>query len=218
MMTGPLDPELSMAAARHAAVGCAPQPAPAPARIWHHPRRLIGFDLIKGLHDIAQSRVGRKYAYDSCAVQRDRAGGILAEFKPDAMQVVKSREELTYGQLLQYAIDEAQRLAVRVRDLSPEMRFERLNGLVTDAQKDGRLAWVLSAACMRRLIFPKSYADKRCDDVRYVFAAGDGACGKPVCLESLRPNHVKLFLSHAEKMCPTIPLATFTPISPAAPR
>lgn len=212
-MTYQTDPTLSIGAARQAAAKYVQQPTTKPERIWHRPRKLIGFDLIKGLHDIAWSRIGQKYGYDHCAVQRDRDGTILAEFNLDTMRVIKDRDELTYSQLIHHAVDEAERIAVRLNDMSPEMRFERLNGLVKDAQKDGRIAWVLSAACLRRLIFPQSYSGKRCDDVRYKFTAQDEACGKPIYLDSLQPNHVNRFLVHAERMCPTIPLATITPIT-----
>lgn len=212
-MTHLSDPTLSIGAARQAAANYANQPSQAPARIRHHPRKLIGFDLIKGLHDIAWSRVGQKYAYEHCAVQRDRDGNILADFNLDTMRVIKTREDLSYGQLIHHAIDEAQRIAVRLGDMSPEMRFERLNGFVKEAGKDGRMAWVLSAACLRSLIFPQSYNGKRSDDVRYKFIAKDEACGKPIYLDSLQPNHVNRFLTHAEQMCPTILLATITPIT-----
>jgi hypothetical protein len=181
--------------------------------VWHHPRKLIGYDLIKGLRDLAHSRVGNRYAYDYCTVQRAGDGNILPEFNLETMRISNSRDELTYSHLIEHAITDADRIAQRIKDMSPEMRFETLNGLLKDVRKDGRIAWVLSAACLRRLIFPQSYSDKRCDNVRYHFDDKAGALGQRVFLDSLNPRHVERFLTHAERMCPTITLATITPIT-----
>jgi len=106
-------------------------------------------------------------------------------------------------------------MSVRLHDMDPGVRFGLLDGLVKDAHKNGRIAWLLSAACLRRLIFPASYRDngKRCDDVRYSFDENDGACGKPVMLNSLSRRHVTRFLSHATLMCPTIQPEIITPIA-----
>ncbi|MEP4247669.1 hypothetical protein [Tateyamaria sp.] len=180
--------------------------------MWHQPRKLIGYDLIKGLRDLAHSRVGNRYAYDHCAVQRAGDGNILPEFNLDTMRISNSRNELTYSHLIQHAITDADRIAHRIKDMSLKMRFETLNGLLKDVRKDGSIAWVLSAACLRRLIFPQSYSEMRCDNVRYHFDDKGGALGQRVFLDSLNPQHVERFLTHAERMCPTIPLATITPL------
>lgn len=212
-MTNHIDPELSIGAARQTSTTATRSLRTSTVQVWHRPRKLIGFDLIKGLHDISRRRLGNKYAYDHCAVQRDRDGNILPEFNLDAMRMIRNRHELTYSHLIHHAVDEAEQIASRLNEMDPEMRFGFLNSLIKDARKDGRIAWVLSAACLRRLIFPQSYNGKRCDNVHYTYTAKDEACGKPVQLDSLQPNHVKRFLSHAERMCPTISLETITPIT-----
>lgn len=179
---------------------------------WHHPRKLIGFDLIKGLHDIAMHRTGQKNAYAYCAVQCDPDGNILPEFNPNTMRPIRDKHELRYGQLISRAISEAEALTARLEDSMTGTRNDVLRTLVKEAQTDGFKAWMLSAASLRRMIFPNSYdGHRRCDDVAYAYDRKDSACGKAVMLEGFRPRHIKRFLTHAEAMCPTICLDKITP-------
>ena len=129
------------------------------------------------------------------------------------MRLAQSKDEITYTQLVQYAVDEAEQIATRLGRMDPEMRLSTLCRLVKEAQRDGRIAWVLSAACLRRYLFPASYADKRIDDVWYLYKETDSVCGKSVILDGLQPGRVKRFLTHATLMCPTIDPKTITPIT-----
>lgn len=217
----PVDPELSIGATTQTArrkspgVGLSKIPT-SKERQRFAPRKLLPFDLIKGLQDMAWDKLGDRFAFEHCAVQRDRDGHILAEFDPNAMRLIENRVDQTYGQLVRYAIEEAERLSLRLAEWSPDMRFRLLGGYVKGAQTDGQLAWVLSAACLRRMIFPGSYAKKRTDCVRYRYDPKDGACGKSLSLKALTPAGAKLYLSHARLACPTLPLDRIKPITSEA--
>jgi hypothetical protein len=210
------DQSLSIGAATQAAIvhrNDAPQPTPEKEHIWHQPRRIIGPDQIKALRDYSLSQTGNRFSFDMCVVQTEQGGSPSPDIDVNDMRLPKNRDAFTYGQLISYAINEASNLRQRIDDMSPDIRLYYLNGLLEQAHKDGRMMWIISAVCIRNLIFPQSYRDKRCDDVFYKSKPYDGACGKQISLGSLRPNDVKWFLSYAQRVAPTIDPLTITPIT-----
>jgi len=82
-----LDPQIGIGAARQAAMLHRSYVSYHPAPQVHRPRKLLGFDLIRGLQDLAHSRVGQQYAYYNCAVQKDRDGNISQALDLNAMKV-----------------------------------------------------------------------------------------------------------------------------------
>lgn len=180
---------------------------------FHKPRRLIGPDQIHALRDLAKCHTGNLRAFDACVVQTTSDNRVSPDIDVSAMRLPQGSGDFTYDQLIDFSIGEAKRLRDRLDKMPRDQRLLHLDKLLRDAQKDGRVSWVLSAACLRKLIFPNSYDGTRTDNVHYPYRPKDGACGKGIVLSGLTPNNIKRFLGYAKRMASTVPAETITPIS-----
>lgn len=179
----------------------------------HQPRKMIGPDHIKCLRDLALSHSGQRNAFDGCIVPLMRGGMPATRIDVNKMREPKGPQELTYGALISHAITRACDLSRRIRKYSPYMQASMLDDYLRKAESDAFLMWTLSAASLRKLIFPGAYFGKRCDGVRYCYNASDAACGTMLPLKSLTANDVSIFTGHARRLFPAIRPEAIKPIS-----
>lgn len=169
-----------------------------------YPRRQLGPDAIKNLRDISTQMTGDKFSYDSCRVQMDRYGNPALTVSPEHMKWVGRDNPESYGHMISMkVIPVAEKIATELEGVTREAQRAELQRLLRKAHKwDRGVWWLLSAASLRRLLFPAAYTDgkRRIDNVCYVNRPRDFHNSRVIALPELSESSVRRFTESALRL------------------